>query len=165
MEGRVVRGFEICLDTSVPVPAPSPGSGFEVLSGACTVSGSCVRSPNYPGNYGNYERCSIAPRTSGALSVNGHSKATQLAGWKSHPNSMMANTSLAYNTISRLHFDGMHIWCADGIVVREVKGLVAALKAAEPPLLTSLATLATYLSRWRWPRQRACAAETMLDTG
>ena len=32
--------------------------------------------------------------------------------------------------------------CVDGIAVREIKGFVAALKAAEPPLLTSFATLA-----------------------
>ena len=101
----------------------------------------------------------------GTLSVNGYKKVTQLAGWKYHPNSIVVNTSLAYRAISTLHFDWMHIWCVDGIVVREVRGLVAALKAVEPPLLTSLETLAAYLSRWRWPRQRACAAETVFETG
>ena len=48
--------------------APTTTLGFH-SSGPCTVSGECVSSPNYPSNYGNYESCTIAPRTDGFLSV------------------------------------------------------------------------------------------------
>ena len=34
-------------------------SGITVLSGACTSTGDCVQSPNYPSDYGNSQSCEI----------------------------------------------------------------------------------------------------------
>ena len=45
-------GWEVC--------AASIGAYFTV-KGPCTVDGACVRSPNYPWNYGNSEDCTITP--------------------------------------------------------------------------------------------------------
>ena len=52
----------------------------------------------------------------------------------------------------------MHIWCVDGSVGKEVRGLMDALKRAGTALAI-VAALTAYLERWRWPRQRACGAE------
>ena len=39
---------------------PSTSAYFTVV-GPCTVDGACVRSPNYPSNYGNSQSCTITP--------------------------------------------------------------------------------------------------------
>ena len=38
-------------------------------TGGCTANATCVSSPGYPSNYGNYDRCTITPRDSGVLIV------------------------------------------------------------------------------------------------
>ena len=38
-------------------------------TGGCTAIATCVSSPGYPSNYGNYDRCTITPRDSGVLIV------------------------------------------------------------------------------------------------
>ena len=47
---------------------------FEVVSGSCTTSGKCFESPNYPGNYGLDETCSIK-----VLSVGGDKRLASVA--------------------------------------------------------------------------------------
>ena len=51
---------------------PSAPPTFTVGSGSCTTSddGHCVRSPHYPGNYGNNEWCTIHASGFGVLSTN-----------------------------------------------------------------------------------------------
>eukprot|EP01043_Picozoa_sp_COSAG02_P051632 COSAG02_NODE_5460_length_4301_cov_2.165397_2_plen_1343_part_01 len=44
-------------------------STWSVVSGQCTSSGACFRSPNYPRDYGNSQACSILAMGSGILSV------------------------------------------------------------------------------------------------
>ena len=36
-------------------------SAYFTVDGPCTVIGACVRSPNYPSNYGTWEECEITP--------------------------------------------------------------------------------------------------------
>ena len=51
--------FSICLIT-----LPSAlGGDFEVNTGLCTTSGSCIYSPNYPSNYGNSQTCKITVKS------------------------------------------------------------------------------------------------------
>ena len=52
-----------------PPPPPPPSLYFTVTSGPCTVDPSapnCIRSPNFPSGYGNFQACSI---TSTALAI------------------------------------------------------------------------------------------------
>lgn len=53
--GVVVLGLVL---HSAPFARAQPG--FVVLDGPCTVSGNCVRSPNYPNNYGPDQTCAIS---------------------------------------------------------------------------------------------------------
>ena len=48
-----------------PPPPPDPMAYFVISSGTCTVDPSernCIRSPNFPSDYGNNEFCSITPK-------------------------------------------------------------------------------------------------------
>ena len=48
-----------------PPPPPDAMAYFEISSGTCTVDPSernCIRSPNFPSDYGNNEFCSITPK-------------------------------------------------------------------------------------------------------
>jgi hypothetical protein len=59
------KWFELALLAHlVPRVADAQSAYFNVTSGPCTVDPSapnCIRSPNYPSNYGNSEACSITP--------------------------------------------------------------------------------------------------------
>ena len=45
--------------TCLEIPTRTAGENFFVLSGACSSSGSCTQSPNYPMEYGASEYCEI----------------------------------------------------------------------------------------------------------
>jgi hypothetical protein len=57
------KGWHFCavLPTPKPTPSPTPSPTpvIEVEEGPCSVSGSCVLSPNYPLNYGSRETCKV----------------------------------------------------------------------------------------------------------
>merc|ERR1719454_718764 len=42
-----------------PTPPPPPPGTWELSGSGCTMSGACVSSSNYPGNYGNNQACSV----------------------------------------------------------------------------------------------------------
>jgi hypothetical protein len=44
-------------------------SPWTVISGQCTVDGYCIRSPNYPGNYGSSQSCEFSTSAEVAMSV------------------------------------------------------------------------------------------------
>ena len=65
-EGFEVDGYDFyaLVDgvPSPPPPAPSPPPPsappvYFTVDGPCTVNGACVRSPNYPSNYGSSQSC------------------------------------------------------------------------------------------------------------
>ena len=43
--------------------APPPPPVYFTVVGPCTVNGACVRSPNYPSDYGNSQSCTITPES------------------------------------------------------------------------------------------------------
>ena len=40
---------------------PAASSAYFTVAGPCTLDGACVRSPNYPSDYGNSQSCTITP--------------------------------------------------------------------------------------------------------
>eukprot|EP00964_Phaeocystis_antarctica_P055110 scaffold32402_cov47-Phaeocystis_antarctica.AAC.2 len=44
-----------------PSPPASQASAYFTVVGPCTTEGACVRSPNYPSNYGDSQSCTITP--------------------------------------------------------------------------------------------------------
>ena len=65
------KGSSIYADTPAPTPPPTPTftSHIVVSDGECDVVGYCVRSPNYPSDYGSNQTCDIRFRSDGTLLV------------------------------------------------------------------------------------------------
>ena len=42
---------------------PNDNGAYFTVVGPCTVDGACVRSPNYPSNYGSSQSCTITPES------------------------------------------------------------------------------------------------------
>merc|ERR1719401_2747888 len=61
--GKVVPGKEWTIGPTYMNPESNccacgkASSSFTVLSGPCTTSGACVRSPNFPRDYNNSQQC------------------------------------------------------------------------------------------------------------
>jgi len=95
--------------TSVPGP-PTPAPGFSV-QGPCSQmdADGCVTSPNYPGNYGSNERCTIGPnfgtirvdafdteRNGDKMFVNGEARSGHSGYAHEGPRSMEGVNSVGY---------------------------------------------------------------------
>ena len=50
-----------CICKFSPPSPPAPATAYFIVYGPCTINGTCVRSPNYPSNYGNGQSCTITP--------------------------------------------------------------------------------------------------------
>jgi len=87
-DSSVVRsGWKICLgpggatvttSTTTAPPTTSTitttapaigGTAWSMASGACSVVGNCVASPNFPSNYGNSQQCNFNALRSGTILV------------------------------------------------------------------------------------------------
>merc|ERR1740124_2026586 len=128
----------ICKFTppSPPTPPPQPPSplvpstAYFIVYGPCTVNGTCVRSPNYPSDYGNSQSCTITP-TSLAI---GHLLSATAFNTESNHDKLIVN-GVAYSGTtgpSDVLLGSAFTWSSDTSFDRA--GWEVCAQAAPPPL-------------------------------
>ena len=91
----------------------------------------------------------------------------QMCGYNYNPKHIVLNDRLNYKAITTLFFDWMHIWCIDGVFLRQFEAFMDAIKIEGTPGKNPILTFAAgdrYLQYWTWPQQHA-SGKTVFETG